>query len=242
MSKLLLRTLLLILPLAPAAAQDDGLFSATQPQIVPLWHRMADFSPKLRSVEACELSPDGRLAVSGGKFGYGVFLFRVADGHLLWENYHESEVECVVFSPDGRRIATGGEDFYMRIWDVATGAELYAHEFTDAGLDGITWSPDGRYIVAGDEAGNAIFFDAGTYQESYRINCGSTINSLEFTADSKLLVVGGNVQRPDPEGPGGNRYTGFAHVIDVAKKAIAVSIPEQPGSIKSVRWSADEKM
>ncbi len=122
------------------------------------------------------------------------------------------------------------------------GPELYGHEFTDAGLDGITWSPDGRFIVAGDEAGNAIFFDATTYREVKRLNCGSTINSLKFTADSKRLAVGGNIQTPDPDGPGGNRYDGFAKVIDVSTLAIITDVGTLAGSIKSVRWSPDETM
>lgn len=239
----LLLTLLLVLSLAPATAQENAdIFPANQPQIIPLWHRMADFSPRLRSVEACELSPDGQLAVSGGKFGYGVYLWRVADGHLLWQNYHDSEVECVVFSPDGKRVASGGEDYFLRVWDVATGAQLYAHEFKEAGIDGITWSPDGSTIVAGDEAGNAIFFNATTYQEVARINCGSTINSLEFTRDGNLLAVGGNIQTPDPNGPGGNRYTGFAKIIEVRTLRVITDAGELAGSIKSIRWSPDETM
>ncbi len=239
----LLFTLLLILSLAPAFAQRNAdIFPANRPEIIPLWHRVADFSARLRSVEACEFSPDGRLAVSGGKFGYGVYLWRVADGHLLWENYHDSEVECVVFSPDGKRVASGGEDYFMRVWDVATGAQLYAHEFKTAGIDGITWSPDGKTIVAGDEAGNAIFFDATTYQEKARLNCGSTINSLAYTQDGLRLAVGGNIQTPDPEGPGGNRYNGFAKIIAVNGLEVVMDAGMLDGSIKSIRWSADEKM
>ena len=241
MLRLSLLTLLLTLYLAPAAAQDELIYPSDAPQLTVLWHRVADFSPRLRSVEAAEFSPDGRYAVSGGKFGYNVFLWDVVDGTVVWENAHESEVECVTFSPDGTRAATGGEDFYMRVWDVKTGTELYAHEFTEAGIDGITWSPDGKYIVAGDEAGNAIFFDAKTYQTLGEVNCGSTINSLAFNAEATLLAVGGNIQTPDPNGPGGNKYTGFASLIDVETMQIKSSVPEQQGSIKSVRWSPDER-
>lgn len=238
-----LLTPLLVLLFAPAFAQKNAdIFPADRPLLVPLWHRVADFSDRLRAVEAAEFSPDGQLAVSGGKFGYGVFLWRVADGHLLWRNHHESEVECVVFSPDGRRVATGGEDYFMRVWDVATGAQLYAHRFTDAGIDGITWSPDGSTIVAGDEAGNAIFFNATTYQETARLNCGSTINSLDFTRDGTRLAVGGNIQTPDPNGPGGNRYTGFAKVIEMRTLRVIADAGEIGGSVKSIRWSPDESM
>ncbi|OAV46186.1 WD40 repeat domain-containing protein [Lewinella sp. 4G2] len=238
----LIPTFLLALSLAPAAAQDEQIYPADQPVVTNLWHRAADISPRLRAVEAGEFSPDGQYAVSGGKFGYEVIKWNVIDGTVAWRAAHESEVECVTFSPDGKRIASGGEDLTLRIWDAATGAALHVIRLKDAGLDGIAWSPDGRFIVGGDEAGNAIFFDATSYQEVRRINCGSTINSLDFTKDGLRLIVGGNIQTPDANGPGGKRYEGFARVIDVATGSVTLSIPRQSGSIKSVRWSPDEQL
>ena len=230
-----------LLTAAAVRAQDDEqIYPAEAPQLVPLWHRVADFSPRLRSVESCEFSPNGRYAVSGAKFGYQVMLWDVADGSLVWENAHESEVECVVFSPDGKRVATGGEDYFMRIWDVKTGAELYAVEMEEAGFDGIAWSPDGKLIVGGDERGYAVFFDGRTYQEIDRIKTGSTINSIDFTDDGTRMVIGGNIQTPDPDRPGHRIYTGFARVLDVATRETVLDIGEQPGSIKSVRFSPDE--
>lgn len=229
-----------LLPLG-LVAQDEQIYNSEAPEPVLIWHRVGDVSDGLQSVEAAEFSPDGSLAVSGGKFGYNVMLWRVADGTLIWERAHESEVECVTFSPDGKRIASGGEDYYLRVWDVETGEQLHGVEMEEAGFDGITWSPDGKYIVGGDELGNAVFFDADTYAEVGRIDCGSTINSLQFTKDNDRLLVGGNIQTPDPEGPGGKRYTGFAKIIDVESMEVVGDIGEQPGSIKSVRFSPDEQ-
>ena len=237
-----MRTLLLLLLATPLLAQTNtDIYNPEAPELVLVWNRVGDVSAGLQSVEAGEFSPDGSLAVSGGKFGYKVMLWRVADGSLLWESAHESEVECVTFSPDGERIATGGEDYFLRVWDTETGEQLHGVEMAEAGFDGITWSPDGKYIVGGDELGNAVFFDGTTYDEVARIDCGSTINSLQFTQDGTRLVVGGNIQTPDPEGPGGKRYTGFAKVIDVASMKVVQDIGEQPGSIKSVRYSPDEQ-
>ena len=232
-----LSILLTIIPLAPAFAQDT-LYNTQQPEVFTVWHRVADVSDKLRSVEAAEFSPDGTLAVSGSKFGYKVMLWRVADGTLLWENEHDSEVECVVFSPDGERIATGGEDFYVRIWDTKTGEELHHWEH-DSGLDGITWSHDGKLIASGSEAGDAFLWDADTYEMVGKIKTGSTINSLDFTPDDKLLVVAGNIQTPQPDG--NTRYDGFASLIDVTQRKVIRDYRGHTGSIKSVRISADQR-
>lgn len=242
-----MRTLLLVFlscAFTPLSTQDVALadiYPGAAPQLVPLWHRVADFSNRLRSVEACALSPDGRLAASGSKFGYNVMVWRVADGHLLWEGRHDSEIECLAWSPDGKRLATGGEDYFVRVWDVATGVQLRAIEQESSGFDGLTWSPDGGTIVGGDEEGYVVFYNAETYARTGRLRVGSTVNSLHYTHDGKRLLVGGNIQTPDPKGPGGNRYEGFAKLIDPAARKVIGETPVLAGSVKSVRWSADEK-
>ncbi len=224
----------------PLSAQES-IYNGEQPEIQNIWYRIADVTPKLRAVEAAELSPDGLLAVSGSKFGYKVMLWSVLDGSLVWENRHESEVECVVFSPDGHRIASGGEDFFVRIWDVATGAQLKSWEHP-SGLDGITWSHDGQIIATGAEDGTAFFWDAETYEMLWKISVGSTINSLHFTKDDKQILLGGNYQNPDPENPGEIIYTGYAKLVDLDARSIIREYGTHDASVKSVRISPDEKM
>lgn len=220
-------------------AQSEAIYNAEYPAVVPVWTRVADVSPRLRAVEAAEFSPDGQYAVSGSKFGYKVMLWRVADGTLLWEQAHESEVECVTFSPDGKRIATGGEDYFVRIWDTKTGKQLHSWEH-DSGLDGITWSHDGKLIASGSEAGEAFLWDAQNYRLLGKVKVGSTINSLDFTKDDTKLVVAGNIQTPDPA-TGETHYGGFASLIDVASQKIIQSYAGHTASIKSVRISPDEQ-
>ena len=227
------------LVLYPLLAQKEDIYNEEFPMVVPVWHRVADFSPQLRAVEAAEFSPDGRYAVSGSKFGYKVMLWRVADGTLVWENEHESEVECVVFSPDGKRIATGGEDYFVRIWDTETGKQLHQWEH-DSGLDGITWSHDGTLIASGSEAGEAFLWDASNYELLGKVKVGSTINSLDFTEDDTKLAVAGNVQYPDTT-TGKTHYDGFAKLIDVKERKVIQEYKGHTASVKSVEISPNER-
>ena len=151
----------------PAVTAQD-IYPADQPRLFPLWNRMGDVSPVLRSVEAVEVSADGRFAVSGGKFGYAVMYWRVADGALLWTSAHDSEVECVALSPDGRWAASGGEDYYLRIWSTDDGREVARFEHP-AGIDGMAWSHDGRVVATGDEAGTLRVFDGLTPEDADRV-------------------------------------------------------------------------
>ena len=222
----------------PAPRPLAEYYPADAPRLHTLWKRVADASPRLRSVEAAEFSPDGKTALSGSKFGYQVMAWRVADGALLWEAAHDSEVECVTWSPDGRVAVSGGEDYFVRTWDAATGAPGWATDL-GIGIDGIAFSHDGRTVVAGAENGEAIFLEAATGAVRGRVDVGSTINSLHFTRDDTRLLVGGNVQTPG-DGPGGNVYTGFTTVIDARAMTVARAYDEVPGSVKSARWSPDE--
>jgi len=184
--------------LSTVVLAQEPIYNPDVPEVFPVWHRVADFSSALRSVESARISPDGRVAVSVSKFGPRVMTWRVADGMLLWEEEQNAEIECIAFAPDGKRFVTGDEDFMVKIWDTQSGKVMKQME-VDSGLDGITWSHDGKLIVAGTEKGDVLFWNADTFAELGQINVGSTVNSLDFTRDNTLLAVAGNVQTLDPQ-------------------------------------------
>ena len=246
-------SLLLIALLADPAAPSPELYPADRPIVVPVWTRIGDFSPTLRSVEAAAFSPDGRTCASGAKFDASVMMWRVADGHLLWERAHESEVECVAFSPDGRYLATGGEDFTARIWEAATGEPVRTIALP-RGLDGIAWSHDGRTLAGGDEDGTmhliATVGEPDSWAVRQTIATGDTINSIAFTRDDARIAVAGNVQETDADG---RHYLGFARLFDVATgdtlvdygpigHVVKAGTTMRTGSLKSIRFSRDESL
>ncbi len=219
--------------------QEFPIYNGDQPDIMPVWHRVADDARVLRSVEAARLSPDGRLAVSASKFGYYLMVWRVADGGLVWEKKLTAEIECVVFAPDGKTFATGDENYMVTIWDSKSGKQVKQLEH-DSSLDGITWSHDGKTIAAGSEKGDVWFWDATTYKLAGKVNVGSTVNSLDFSQNDEQLVVGGNIQTPNPKTKT-THYSGFVTLINVLKQSITRSYVGTKGSVKSVRFSFDEK-
>lgn len=97
---------LLLIPFLNTSAQE-GIYPTDAPSLAHIWTRIGDHTPKLRSVESAEFSPDGLTCISGSKFGYLLTLWRVADGTMIWQKKLPLEIECVSFSPDGKLIACG---------------------------------------------------------------------------------------------------------------------------------------
>lgn len=224
--------------LAPLCNAQNSIYPE-KPDLVNIWHRVGDHSHQLRSVEAAELSPDGKLAVSASKFGYKIMMWRVADGTLLWETRVESEVECITFSPDDSRLATGDEAYQVRLWDSKTGEALCNWEH-DSGIDGIAWSNNGAVLAAGTESGLVVLYDPESHEKTGELKVGSTVNSIQFTADDSQFIIGGNVQTKNSE-TGKVDYTGFGKLVSVKDLKVIVEYGEHKASVKSIRMSPDQR-
>ncbi|MBD3274360.1 MAG: hypothetical protein GF372_03575 [Candidatus Marinimicrobia bacterium] len=204
--------------------------------VMPLWHRLADYSPTLRSVESAEISPDGRHVISASKFGYHLMLWRAADGHLIWEKILDAEIEAVTFSPDGKYIVAGDEAYNVTVYDLE--GTLIRELDHDAAFDGITWSPDGKYIAGGSEGGEVVLWNTETWEKERILKAGNTVNSLEFTKDVTKLIAAGN--RYDEGTDSGERH-GFVKAWDISNNwNVLIDLKAQKRSTKSVRLSPDE--
>ncbi len=228
--------LMLILLLAETA-EGQIIFREDKPMVKTLWHRVADYSPTLRSVEAAEISPDGKHVISASKFGYYLMLWRVADGYLIWEKVLDAEIEAVTFSPDGKYVIAGDEAYQVSLFNLQ--GELVEKFEHDAAFDGITWSPDGKYVASGSEGGEVVIWEADSWKKVKVLQAGNTVNSLEFTRDSDKLIVAGN--RYDQGQTSGERH-GFVKAWDVSENwQEIINIKAQERSTKSVRLSPDEQ-
>jgi WD40 repeat protein len=104
---------------------------------------------------------------------------------------HRSVVDNAVFSPDGRSVLTGSADGTARIWNVSTGIELWGH--VSWVLDA-AFSHDGKRVLTGGRDLELYLWDAhtGKLLGALPDRPSSTVDSIRFSADGKLVVTAEN--------------------------------------------------
>ena len=160
------------------------------------------FEGHTEAVHAVAISPDGRIAASGGGgdasgggTDHAVRLWDVKTGKELHRfKGHTSAVTSVGFSPDGRRLvsAAGGPDATIRIWDVVERKQLACLRGHRPGQNRLmaTFSPDGRRILSSSWDGTLHLWDAATGKEVWRIRKLGW-DQTAFFPDGRRAVCGG---------------------------------------------------
>lgn len=110
-----------------------------------------------------ELSPSGRVAVSGDNLGV-VRLIDARAGRIIAAiQAHASRVRCTRFQPGGTILATGGQDSVLRFWDLSTGQFIReSQNYHDSSSSSASFSPDGSRIVYGTDNGSFRVEDVRT--------------------------------------------------------------------------------
>src|SRR5262249_3251554 len=147
------------------------------------------------------VSPDGRMAVAGGRGGL-VTAWDLASGKRFYEIKGKPRVLfSLALSPDGRLLASarrhakapgGHQAGALQVWDLATGMEI--RELKD-GTDTVTsvaFSPDGKLLASGNVDRKVRLWDAATGQLVAQMQGHEKlVRAVAFSPDGRLLATGG---------------------------------------------------
>ena len=102
------------------------------------------------------VTPDGRRAVSRGRFEKNLLVWDLETGHSRVLKGHTGDVMAVAVTPDGRCAVSGSESRYgigdhtVGVWDLETG-NFRVLEGHSASVNAVAVTADGRRAVSGSE-------------------------------------------------------------------------------------------
>jgi serine/threonine protein kinase len=106
-------------------------------------------------VAAVALSPDGKLAASGGgqsnpRTDHEVHLWDTKTGNPIHRlRGHSNIIRALAFLPDGKHLLSASWDKSLCMWDTTTGAQVHRFEGHKGPLTSVAVSADGRLAVTG---------------------------------------------------------------------------------------------
>jgi WD40 repeat protein len=189
-----------------AAFLPDGkrVLSAGFDKVLRLWdaetgRELRRFEGHSEAVTALAISPDGRLALSGGGASRPMAWVTGKDLALrLWDltsgktirdfKGHTGIIWCLAFSPDGRRALSGSRDHTARLWDVATGREVRRFQHNDVVL-GVCFSPDGKWGLSSTEDGDIVLWELETGRDLRHFKGhGGGVECVAFSPDGRQIM------------------------------------------------------
>jgi len=141
------------------------------------------------------LSPDGRLALSGGWPAPELRLWDLEKRveARAFEGVNEV-INCVTFSPDGTQAASGGALKIVRLWDVTTGKEIRSLSGHADAVTSVAYAPDGRHLLSGSSDATVRLWVLQEDQPKGRVLEGSpraAITCVAFAPDGKTFAASG---------------------------------------------------
>jgi WD40 repeat protein len=143
-------------------------------------------------VQAAAVSPDGKLALSGGLSGT-VNLFDLPSGKWV-RALHEgsSWIESVGFLPDGKLAFSADIGGTIRIFDVATGKQVRSFGAVGESFRQAALSPDGKQLIAvgyANSAGALHVYDVSNGRELAQHQVGKYPDKVVVSPDGKLAAL-----------------------------------------------------
>ena len=141
-------------------------------------------------VRAVAVSPDGRMAISGG-FDQTAILWDIEAGvarKVL--RFHDGAVNAVAALPDGR-FATASEDGRIALWTSAGGEPVQVISAHEGPIAGLAVSPDGALLASASWDGTARIWPlagggAGRVIEEHK----GPVNAVAFLPDGRVVTGG----------------------------------------------------
>lgn len=122
---------------------------------------LAAFKGHVKGVPSLDLSPNGRLLVSGS-FDCSLRIWKIRDGSSRLISTEDNSFTSARFSPNGRYVAASSVDQFLRLWDVRSGQLVGKWNGHEKRIWCVAFSPDGEELVSGSWGGAIKSWDVSS--------------------------------------------------------------------------------
>ena len=142
--------------------------------------------------QSCDLSPDGKRMVTGGKDNQ-VRMLNATDGKLLYiiDGYkgHSKSVNAVRFSGDGKLFASASDDQLVKVWETETGKLLHSFKGHTHNINGLVFSSDNRIIFTSSSDGTIKKWNIDQPGQYHFLVCKSGPWYAPLSPDGKWMAA-----------------------------------------------------
>jgi hypothetical protein len=161
-----------------------------------------------------DLSPDGRLVITGGNDNQTVMWDGAVGGPVGHRFFHQAPVVGSAFSPEGRLVATCSADGFARVWDARTGTAISPPLPQEAGI--VSWNRECAQMLTASRAGIMSIWNVAPIDGSVKkLRARAELlagRRLDHSLGLVVLTAGEILQRwqelqqdPAPDSEGGAR-------------------------------------
>jgi WD40 repeat protein len=143
------------------------------------------------SVNACAVTPDGRLLVSGS-WDRTIKLWDLNSGRvLLTLGGHPQAVNACAVTSDGRRLVSASDDATLKLWDLVDGSILATLEGHAGAVRACAMTPDGRRVVSASDDRTVKLWDLETGRVVATLESHTgPVRTCAVTPDGRYAVSG----------------------------------------------------
>lgn len=166
--------------------------------VTPETGRRLEFLGHKEKVNAVDMLPNGRIAISGAN-DFVAYVWDTQTGQVIYKFNHPSRVTMVAMDTKGRFAFTADSKKHAHIWDLKTGEEISQLQYTNRQevFSSVSFSDNGQFLVTGAPSRKVSIWqiNSGKRKASWRVTpkegihpASAVVYSVSFRDNNHIIT------------------------------------------------------